>query len=260
MSHGSDHLAVPATAQGPNFSPPVAVELLAALGKNISLLFSTEFGSLYKNGGIGTFYQQLARGLRKGGWYVVFVDLSHQLWNRAASVENKDTHPAYVEPSQIGVDSVLCSSAFHEEIAIDTTTRALLEACSARYWETLRVKCLAYCQATVRLFPHHRVYAEFHEMQGVGYLTVKASEAGLLGPNFVAGVTMHSGNEWVHEANKALACQRNDWFMDLISAEEHSFAAADLAMFPSDSLHDIVKAYGWRLEHAQKLPYLIPVV
>jgi len=260
MSERPDNPALAATAEGPSFSPAVAVELLAALGKNISLLFSTEFGGLYKTGGIGTFYQQLARGLRQGGWYVVFVDLSSQLWNRSVSVENKDAHTADVEPSQLGVDSVLCSSAFHEEIAIDPTTRALLEACSAKHWETLRIKCLAYCQATVRLFPCHRVYAEFHEMLGVGYQTVKASEAGLLGPDFAAGVTMHSGNEWVYEANKALICQGNDWFMNLISAEEHSFAAADLAMFPSDSLHDIVKSYGWRLERAQRLPYLIPVV
>jgi hypothetical protein len=259
MSENPDTFALDAAAEGPSFSPAIAVELLGALGKDIALLFSTEFGSLYKNGGIGTFYQQLALGLRKGGWHVILVDLSSTLWNRAVSSGNKDADPPNAEPSQIGVDNVLRSAAFHEEVVMDPTTHAVIAACHTVYWESLRTKCLAYCQATVRLFPHQRVYAEFHEMLGVGYQTVKASEAGLLGRDFVAGVTMHSGNEWVYEANKALITQGNDWFINLITSEEHSFAAADLAMFPSDSLHEIVKSYGWRLERAKKLPYLIPV-
>jgi hypothetical protein len=232
--------------EGPCFSPPVAVELLEGLGKDICLLFSTEFDGLYKNGGIGTFYRQLARGLREHGWYVILINLGHN--NESA------------RPAQIDLDAILQSGNFDGEIVADSATNALLQSCLSKLWETLRIKCLAYCQATVRLFPGQRVYAEFHEMLGVGYATVKASEAGLLGPDFVAGVTMHSGNEWVYEANKALISQGNDWFINLITAEEHSFTAADLAMFPSESLHEIVGSYGWRLERAKKLPYLVPTV
>jgi len=232
--------------EGPCFSPPVAVELLEGLGKDICLLFSTEFDGLYKNGGIGTFYRQLARGLRAQGWYVILINLGR--------------NSAGVRSEQIDLDAIVNAENFGEEVVADSTTDALLQSCLPSVWRTWSAKCLAYCQATVRLFPGQRVYAEFHEMLGVGYATVKASEAGLLGPDFVAGVTMHSGNEWVYEANKALTSQGNDWFINLITAEEQSFNAADVAMFPSESLYEIVSSYGWRLERAKKLPYLVPTV
>jgi hypothetical protein len=231
--------------ESPSFSPPVAVELLAGLGRHIGLLFSTEFNGLYKNGGIGTFYRQIARALREKGWFVVLINLGPL------------AQP--VEPATIDLDAVLHARNFPDHIEPDPVTHSLLEGVRHDLWATVSLQCLAYTRAAIRLFQGQKVYAEFHEMCGIGYDTAKASEAGLLGPDCVVGVTMHSGHEWIYEANQAITTQPNGYFLNVCNLEEHSFASADLAMFPSDSLHAIVESLGWRLDRARKLPYLVPV-
>lgn len=231
--------------EGPCFSPPVAVELLEGLGKDICLLFSTEFDGLYRNGGIGTFYRQLAQALRQRGWFVVLVNLGPAT--------------AHTEPGRVDLDSILHAREYVDHIEPDIATQSLLESVRRDLWATASLKCLAYTRAAMRLFRGQKIYAEFHEMCGIGYATAKASESGLLGPDCVVGVTMHSGHEWIYEANRAITTQKNGYFLRVSTQEEHSFAAADLAMFPSDSLHAIVESFGWRLDHARKLPYLVPV-
>ena len=232
-------------AGGPRFASPSSVELLAGLGKDICLLFSMEYGGLYKNGGIGTFYRQVAQALRDRGWYVVFINLG--------------TQPATTEPSLVDLDLILNAQDFAAQIELDTTTKSLLDNMPYDHWGATSLRCLAYTRAATHLFKGQKIYAEFHEMCGIGYATAKASESGLLGPECIVGVTMHSGHEWIYEANKALTTQLNSYFLGVSTLEEHSFAAADLPMFPSDSLHAIVDSFGWRLENARKLPYLVPI-
>ncbi len=230
----------------PRFKHAMATELLAATGKQICLLFSMEFDGLYKNGGIGTYYRQVARAFRERGWYVVLMDLGF---------------PARCDdPVSIDLDAVISAHNFEQQVDCDTDTAALIRRVQNHWPRKISLMCLAYTRAVLGLFPGQNVYAEFPEIYAVGYDTAKASESGSLGPKCIIGVTMHSGHEWMFEINKALTTELNDFFLDISTREENSFAAADLAMFPSESLHGIVDSFSWRLRDAIKLPYLVPEV
>ncbi len=230
----------------PRFSHKTAIDLLGGVGKPVCLLFSTEFDGLYKNGGIGTYYRQIAKNFRRQGWYVVLVNLGP---------------PASCQvPATLDADTILNAHHFLDHLECDHDTKSMLEHKQADWAVETSLKCFAYVRAAVRLFPDQKIYAEFPEMFAPGYETAKASESGLLGKNCIVGVTMHSGHEWIFEANKAILAQNNSYFLNVSTREEQSFAAADLPMFPSDSLHEITKSFGWRLGKAQKLPYFVPEV
>jgi hypothetical protein len=230
----------------PRWAEARVQELAGANRRDIAVLFTFEFDGLYKNGGIGTYYRQLARALQGAGWFIILVNLGRR--NGAE------------DPSGLNIDFLAHVEDFAEDIRWMDWVPVDPENAESNHWLTMSHRCLGYLLALLDLFPGQRLYAEFHEMCGIGYAAAKASESGLLGPDCVVGMTMHSGHEWIYEANKAVAAQGNEYFLKVSTHEEHSFAAADLPMFPSDSLHDIVKSFGWRLEKAKKLPYLVPKV
>jgi hypothetical protein len=238
--------AVHATIDGPTLRNSACTSLQQGLGQKMALLFSTEFDGLYKNGGIGTYYRRLARALREQAWYVVLINLGPETCTKL--------------PGELDVDAILDLQEFDQDVESDNVTNLLLAECGDDFWRSTSLKCLSYVRACTNSFPGHLVYAEFHEMFGVGYDSAKASESGALGPNCIVGVTMHSGHEWIFESNRSAVSQGNKEFLNIASKEEQSFAAADLPMFPSDSLRKAVVTFGWRLDSAKKLPYLIPEI
>jgi hypothetical protein len=93
----------------------------------------------------------------------------------------------------------------------------------------------------------------------MGYETTKAKESGGLRPEVVVATTMHSGNEWIFEINGSTLAEDNAAYLRTATREEESFHSADAGIFPSDSLHRHVLTYGWRTDHAVKIPNPIPL-
>jgi hypothetical protein len=230
---------------GIRFTPAVAASLETARGRDIALLLSTEYEGIYRNGGIGTYYRELSRIFRERGWFTVLLNLGPRPTDGPAELPH--------------LDRIFHADEFGAFMELNHANERLLTGSRQTFFDLLGTRSLLFIQAMANTFPGQRIYAEFHEMCGPGYHAAKAGESGWLDPGVVVGVTMHSGHEWVFEANDAILAQENENFLNAAVQEEASFRSADLAMFPSDSLHQIVRSYGWRTEHAAKLPYSIPL-
>ena len=71
---------------------------------------------------------------------------------------------------------------------------------------------------------------------------------------------MHSGHEWVFEANEKYTDDDPARLRQLCFYERASFEAADLVFFPSHFLKNKVESFGWNTGRALHTPYFIPVV
>lgn len=229
---------------GIRFKPAIAKALDPARGRNIALLLSTEYEGIYRNGGIGTYYREISRIFRDHGWVTILLNLG--------------SRPKGAVPDLPFLDHVFHADELGDFMELGPVNDLQLACARSCYFDTLGTKSLFFIQAISNTFPGQKIYAEFHEMSGPAYHATKARESGWLNPEVVVAVTMHSGNEWIYEANDAILSQENRNFLNTCVREEDSFRSADLAIFPSDALHGIVESYGWRTEKAVKLPYTIP--
>jgi hypothetical protein len=225
--------------------PEAAAALEPARGRDVALLISSEYEGLYKNGGIGTYFREANRVLCGGGWFTILVNLNEV----KASKEQAASH---------GLNAIFNFIEVEQALHLNPVHQLLLDSSRSSFYAYRAMVCLLLIEAVARALQGQRVYAEFHDFGGVGYLAAKAKESGFLGPEVVVAVTTHGPQEWVDEASGALIGRPGGSFGREAAREEHSFQYADLAMFPSDSLHQIVGSYGWRTGHAIKIPYVIP--
>lgn len=230
---------------GVRFKAAIEASLEPARDRNIALLLSSEYEGIYRNGGIGTYYREISRLFRQRGWFTILLNLSPR--------------PIGGLPPLSHLDRVFHGQDLAELLELSKANALLLSGSETSFLNLFGTRSLLFIQAVANTFPGQKIYAEFHEMCGPGYHAAKARESGWLDPNVVVAVTMHSGHEWIYEANDAILSQDNQSFLNASSREEDSFRSADLAMFPSDSLHHIVDTYGWRTRHAARLPYSIPL-
>jgi glycosyltransferase involved in cell wall biosynthesis len=213
--------------------------------QKLGVLLSTEYEGLGRNGGVGTYYRELASALSSAGWTTLLVLLGGFL---------RDDH--HVPPAS--VDGIIDLTQVGELLDLQPVHRAMLQGTKSDPNQTTGLSCLFLLQALQAHYPRCHIYAEFHEMFGFGYLSAKARRAGVLGGRVSIGVTMHSGHEWIYDANRAILDQPNQPFLRIAAREEQSFFDATLPMYPSDSLHGIVRSYGWRTSRAVRIPYFIP--
>lgn len=231
----------------PRFDSSTADALERARGRDIALFPATEFEGIWRNGGIGTYYRELNRVLRGKGWFTILFNLH--------AGENVPAEAA----EGLGLDHIFNIAGFDSFLRLDPVREQMLQSGKGAFFKLQGLKCLFLIEALAEMFPAQRIYAEFQEMGGPGYHSAKAKEAGLLPREVVVAVTMHSGYEWIYDANGALASQDNAHFLAAAVHEEQTFRSADLAMYPAESLHGIVKSYGWRTGRAARLPYPVPV-
>ncbi len=215
--------------------------------KRLAVLLTTEFEGLGQNGGVGTYYRELATALSSSGWTTLLVILGGFI----------DVTSALPPPR--GVDYLLDLSRFAELFELRSLHRALLKGTEMDPNQCTGLKCFFLLQALEDYFSGVPIYAEFHEMFGFGFLSAKARTAGLLGQHVSVAVTMHSGHEWIYDANRAILDRNSRAFLRIAVREDQSFLDATLSMYPSDSLHDTVQGYGWNMDHAIRIPYQIPI-
>lgn len=231
----------------PAFTPKAKAKLPERRGRNqLAVLLTTEFEGIGQNGGVGTYYRELAAKLNASGWNTILVII-------AGFLHVNQT------PKELGVTSIFDLAEITKILTLShlhQTMRAELQDDPNR---CTGLDCLLLLQALEAHYPTSRIFVEFHEMFGFGYLSVKARQSGFLGNRISIGVTMHSGHEWIFDANRALISQSSSHFLQISAREEQSFRDACLSMYPSDSLHQIVNSFGWQTETAKRIPYFIPI-
>ena len=231
----------------PVFSAPARHNFPAPDTAKIAVLVTMEFEGLSLNGGVGTYYREIARQLNRSGWTVILAAVGGQL--------------AGLRDSSIpGLSAMFDVMRCEEFLHLRDVHRALLQSCGSDGLAQLGLKCLFFLQAIEQQFRRARIFAEFHDMYGFGYQAAKARQAGLLGENIAVAVTMHSGHEWIFHANQSIFDYKAADFIRIAAREEQSFASATLPMFPSDSLRSHVEEYGWDLSRARKIPYFVPIL
>lgn len=225
---------------------PAALEVLSgARGRRIAVFPTTEYEGLYRNGGIGTYYRELSEVFRAGGWFTILFHLGRK----------PDGAPAAFP----GLDALFHADECEDFLRMGPAPRAMAGSHANDFSLNEAIRSLLFLEALTGAFPGQGIYVEFPEMCGFAYESLKAKESGWLDSSVRIGVTMHSGNEFIHEANGSLLSLDHQFLSQVASREEEAFRCADLALYPSESLHSIVKSYGWRTDHAVRLPYFVPV-
>ena len=213
----------------------------------IAVLVTSEYEGIFKNGGVGTYYKNLATRLDKQGWYVILI---------AADFEsNYQGESPLSEVKHIFSNNQLKSSVNLQSIH---TSILDLDLVQNNWFDYLSFSCLFFLQAIENHFRNSKIYVEFHEMSGFGYRSLEAKQSKILGNNCLIAVTLHSGHEWVYEANEKYIVEYPPLVWQASAFEQFSFENADLAFFPSHFLASKVKSYGWETKSGINMPNYIP--
>lgn len=224
------------------------IQEIPASVKRVALLVTSEYEGIFRNGGIGTYYKTLSERLVTQGFYVVLL-----LCQSESKFAGESTIPV--------LKHIFSTWECEKVLKLQPTHLAILSQLQEWKWVDRESYCaLFFAQAIAAAFPEAYLYIEFPEMLGLGYRTVQAKRSGTLGENCVVAVTLHSGQEWLQEAQGKYTQLYPEWFWQTSHYEQYSFEQADLAFFLSHFLKEKVEQYGWKTEHALHLPYCFPVI
>ncbi len=216
--------------------------------EKIALLATTEYEGFFKNGGIGTYYAALSRQLAAEGWYVILL-----LCLTTEDFQGESPVPALKHVfSTHNIEQVLDLQPVHLSILSEVQKIDSLDYQS--------FCCLFFTQAVANHFKDSLIYVEFPEMCGLGFRTIQGKNSGVFASNCITAVTLHSGHEWIYEANENYAVTNSFYFWQACHYEQYSYENADLAFFPSYFIKSKVESYGWRRSLADHLPYFVPLI
>jgi glycosyltransferase involved in cell wall biosynthesis len=231
----------------PCLQAPVLEQFLRSPRK-IALLVTSEYEGIFKNGGIGTYYKTLSQKLAESGWHVVV------LLSQTNQVFQGNSLPA-------AVGQFFSVAELPDLLHLQLSHQRTLQGIAHWDWvERENFSILWFVQAIAAALKSTELYVEFPEMCGLGYRTTQAKRAGLLPQNCTIAVTLHSGHEWIYEANEKYQIEGANWFRQVIGYEQRSFEQADLPFFVSHFLKEKVTKYGWLTDQAIHLPYCFPVL
>lgn len=227
-------------------SPQFAVNL--SCSSQIALLVTPEYEGIFRNGGIGTYYTTLSRKLAASGWSVVLL-----LCQTSEQFGGQSDIPH--------ICHIFSTTAAEQVLKLQPLHAAVLAQFKSWQWvESDSYRSLLFTQALHDCYPQAQIYVEFPDLCGLGYRTIQAQKAGMLGQNCVIAVTMHSGQEWLNEVHERFTIEHTNWYRNVYQYEQYSFENADLAFYLSYFLKVKVKDYGWETNHAIHLPYCFPLV
>ena len=243
--------SISSTTSAENFEvrfKPKFLEQLPQSAKKVALLATTEYEGIFKNGGIGTYYATLSRKLAGEGWYIILL-----LFQTKIEFKGESEIPALAH----------IFSAYEAQTVLDLKPIHLAQLSGLQEWDWLEYEnysALFFTQAITNHFQNSTVYVEFAEMCGLGHYTIQAKKAGVIGENCITAVTMHSGQEWIYQANGKYIIDAPDWYRQACLFEQLSFENADLAFFLSHFLKAKVESFGWKTDRALYLPYCFPIM
>lgn len=214
----------------------------------LALLVTTEYEGIFRNGGIGSYYRILSEKLAAEKWYVILL-----LCQSQERFSGESHIPA--------LKHIFSTNECHQVLELPPIHSATLSRCKDSQWLEYENHCALYfTQAIISTFSNALVYVEFPEMLGLGYRTIQAKRAGVLGRNCITAVTLHSGQEWLHEAHEKYTLSAPNEFWQTCHYEQYSFEQADLAFYLSHFLKSKVEKYAWKTSHALHLPYCFSVI
>lgn len=230
-----------------NFKTLIKKQFPESQSNRIAILPTTEYEGIFRNGGIGTYYKNLAQRLTSQGWYVILIVGDFESEYRGESHLPEIQH---------------IFSTNQAEYCLNLTTHhhSMLKQLDCNWVDALSLRCWFYIEAIVRHFLSSKIYVEFHEMLGIGYRTIQAKNSGLLPQHCIIATTLHSGHEWIYEANEKHQVEYVEWLWQTVHNEQFSFEEVDLAFFPSYYLTTKVTDYGWEIDHGINMPNYVSVI
>lgn len=234
----------------PSLSPQLQTQLDPTANK-VAVLVTNEFVGFTKNGGIGTYYTTLSQKLKEENWTVILV-LCHSEITFKGESPFASVHHVF---STQETPNILTLPPHHQQILTQTPTEPVHHSFEHESYAILFL-LEAFCQH----FPDAVIYAEFPEIWGFGYHTIQAKQTGLLPPHCLIGVTAHGTVEWLREGNQQYFIPELQWVWQAYHYERFSFEKANLVCTPSHFLAHKLKEYGYKTDHAQHLPYFIPLL
>ncbi|WP_017294486.1 hypothetical protein [Geminocystis herdmanii] len=215
--------------------------------EKIAVLPTTEYEGIFRNGGVGTYYKNLAKRLHSQGWCVILLSCDFE-----SEYQGKSHLPElnYIFTTN-QIKNVLNLSSYHLQI---------LQSLESQWVDYIGYSCLFFLSSIVSQFPKSKIYVEFHEMLGFAYHSLQGKQTNILGDNITIGVTMHSGHEWIYEANDKYHVEYPEWFWQIAHYEQYCCENASLTFFPSCYLTTRVKSYGWNIETGKNHPNYIPII
>ncbi len=230
-----------------NFKAVIKKKLGNNSSKRIAVLPTTEYEGIFRNGGIGTYYKNLAQRLASAGWDVILVVGDFESEYRGESHLPEIKHIFSTNQAQYCLN-------------LTPNHLLMLEQNESNWTDALSLRSWFFVEAIVRHFLSAKIYVEFHEMLGIGYRTIQAKKSGLLPQHCVIATTLHSGHEWIYEANEKHQVEYVEWLWQTSNNEQLSFEDADLAFFPSHYLTTRVTDYGWQIDEGINMPNYVPKV
>ena len=233
------------------FAPERAAILGAKIdpSRPLHVLVSFEFDGLYKNGGIGTYYRQLARELHAAGEQVVGIAANGERTWRFG-----DSPLPEFEFMLAGVDvyEVLSSPLAETAAGAWSNDGWSLKTSFSTFGIVAALRNLVGFDCPM--------VVELHELCGMSYLTVQAARSGALGEHFVAIVGTHSPEHWIRLSNGHFGRAAHEPRFGLLKdAERISFEQADISFSPSEFLLRQERHLGWKVDDAVVLRYPLPL-
>ena len=221
--------------------------LSQVIPSKVAILATTEYEGIFKNGGIGTYYKNLAKSLAKDEWYIILLLCNSQSEDIDLTKFSELKH-------------IFLTSGIETYINLQPVHSSILSEVQSNWYDYQSFCVLFFIQAVASQFKQSSIYIEFPEMLGLGYRTIQAKQAQYLSGNCKVGVTIHSGHEWIYEANEKDVNDDLDLLWNVCYCEQSSFEDPDLAFFPSYFLKSKVESYGWMNQRSIHMPYFIPLV
>lgn len=215
-----------------------------ALKNKVAVLITQEFEPLTKNGGVGTYFKELATQFKKNNWQVILVFAGPKTQSESHNLKH--------------IDKVYCCESQKEKGNYSTSCQYTFEDNPSDPYQGKSYKCFCILKKIEKENRDCLIYAEFHEMCGLPYYSVQAKKTGNFKKQTILATTIHSGHEWIFTLNRSIFNYQARPFLRIATREENSFRNADLKIYPSNSLRKILVKWGWNLNGAVRLPYFIP--
>ena len=196
-------------------------------------LVTHDFAGLIVNGGIGSYYNEIAKLLHDNGWNVIilYYSFNGKIDDFAKKYYNKYGIPIF--------DAIeLCKESDHEKLDEIYMNTYIFFACSHIYHEALQVLMNKYGQKFDLI--------EFPDWQADAFVPVNMKKNFNLYEQTKIIVKLHSPSEWAFNGMGKLNWTEND--VQIFHMEKYAFENADIQVSPSVHLLDWCRNQGWKVK------------
>ena len=208
---------------------PTAGDAPDRSGNPPSICFATtDFVSVIRNGGIGTYFWLMSQMLAKRGW---------------------DVHVLFCGE----VDDEEAMAEMPAKMASQGITFTWLEELPAPAWEDIPTYADGMhnlhlsqhaMESLERLHAEHRFdIIEFPDWRALGFRSAQAKRSRVAFEDVALAVKLHGTTDWQRRGN--LADRKSPWDLKIEWCERYAFERADVQLSPSRYMVEDTRAHGW---------------